>query len=221
MGIPKLIYCADGAPKLARAAVDAGWLYGARLPAKVYQPVHFADQDWKAPNRRAYMRALELHRPAMATVIDWEYPEQLPEVLGWAEEAAEMVGESVVIVPKVPGEVYRVPGSVGGKPAILGFSVPTSYGGSCCWLGEFGRRPVHLLGGSPQAQMRLACYLNVVSADGNMAGQQARRGRFWRRRKGSRGHWVQLSEVGDMRTREADLEAFRRSLEEIREAWRQ
>lgn len=31
---------------------------------------------------------------------------------------------------------------------------------------EFGRRPVHLLGGSPHAQMEMRHYMNVVSADG-------------------------------------------------------
>lgn len=220
---PALIHCADGNPAFAAAAVAAGWLYGARLPATVYQPVHFADQDWKAPDRTAYMAALAAHRPAMATVLDWEQPEQLPEVLSWAEEAAPLVGESVLVVPKVPGLVPLLPRVIGGKRVVLAYSVPTSYGGSPLGLWELTGWPVHLLGGSPHAQMELYRYLRncceVVSADGNMAHQQAHRCRFWARRSGPKGHWTQLSEAGDERTEGANSEAFRRSLGAIAEAW--
>lgn len=223
MGAPALIYCADGNPAFARAAVAAGWLYGARLPATVYEPVHFADQDWRAPDRAAYMRALALHRPALATVLDWEREEQLPEVLGWAEEAAQHAREAVLVVPKVPGGVGLLPRSVGGKRVVLAYSVPTSYGGSPLGLWEYAGWPVHLLGGSPQKQLEVWFYLrgicDVASADGNMAHQQAHRCRWWSRAKGAKGHWRQLSEAGDDRTEGANLAAFRLSLVEIKAAW--
>ena len=215
---PLLIYCADGNPSFASAAVEAGWLYGARLPSTVYQPVFFADQDWKNPNRGAYMGALARHRPQMASVLDWEDEDQLGEVLSWAEEAAQWCRQ-VVVIPKVAHGLHQIPERVGQADIIIGYSVPTSYGGSCIWLGEFGRRPVHLLGGSPQKQIELSHYLNVVSADGNMAHQQAHRCRTWRRRAGPKGHWMQLADLGDARTNGANLEAFRRSLVEIRSAW--
>lgn len=223
MGAPALIYCADGNPTFARAAVEAGWLYGARLPATVYEAVHFADQDWKQPDRAAYMNALAQHRPAMATVMDWEHEDQLTEVLSWAEEAAQHVTESVLIVPKVPGCVGLLPRRIGSRRVILAYSVPTSYGGSPLGLWELTGWPVHLLGGSPQKQLELAGYVracaDLVSADGNMAHQQAHRCRFWLRRAGPKGHWCQLATTGDLRTEGANLEAFRRSLEAIRQAW--
>ncbi len=221
MAAVELIYCADGNPVFARAAVLAGWLYGARLPATVYQPPHMADQDWKAPDRAAYMTALARHRPAIATVLDWEREDQLPEVLSWAAEAAQYVGEAVLIVPKVVGGIGLLPHRIGGREVRLAYSVPTSYGGSPVPLWEHAGRPVHLLGGSPQEQLRLSQYrcLRVVSADGNMTGQQARRGRFWSRRPGEKGHWGQLSRAGDDREKPAE-ECFRRSLEAILDAWR-
>lgn len=218
MGVPALIYCADGNPAFARAAVEAGWLYGARLPATVYQPVYFADQDWRNPDRAAYMAALARHRPAVATVLDWEAEGQEAEVLAWAQEAARHAGR-LVVVPKVPGTLGRIPASVGGADVVLGYSVPTSYGSSPVPLWEFGRRPVHLLGGSPHRQMELARYLNVVSADGNMAHQQAHRCRYWSPVRTRKGRWAQLAGAGDLRDRGANLEAFRRSLAAVREAW--
>lgn len=219
MGVaPELVYCADGNPDFAARAVSLGWRYGARLPATVYQPVWFADQDWKAPDLDRYAAAVAEHRPEVCTVLDWEHPEQLPEVLAWAEAVAPHVAR-VVVIPKVPGEVGRVPEVVGGKPVVLGFSVPTSYGGTPCGVWEFGRRPVHLLGGSPQEQMRLARYLNAVSADGNMMAQQARKGRFWSPVSGPKGHWWQLKDAGDDRPRGVPLECFTRSLWAIRQSW--
>jgi hypothetical protein len=157
-------------------------------------------------------------------VLDWERDDQFGEVMGWAEEAAAHVREAVVIVPKVVGGVPRVPVSVGGRRVILGYSVPTSYGGSPVPLWEHAGRPVHLLGGSPQEQLRLWYAFGgvgcaVVSADGNMAGQQARKGRYWSRAPGRKGHWKQLADCGDTRTDGVPLECFRRSLEAIRDAW--
>lgn len=214
-----LIYCADGNPAFARAAIDAGWLYGARLPAWVGLPIYFADQDWRSPDRAGYMAAIGRHRPEMAVVLDYEHPDQRDEVLSWAEEAAQYV-RRVVIVPKVPGTLGTIPGKIGRAEVVLGYSVPTSYGASPVPTWEFGRRPAHLLGGSPQRQMELAGYLNVVSADGNMPAQQARRCRFWSPTRTRKGRWARLSEVGDTgRGDGADLRAFRLSLANIRAAW--
>lgn len=218
--MPRLIYCADGNPTFARIAVEVGWLYGARLPSTVYQPVYFADQDWKNPDRKSYMAALKTHRPAMATVLDWEQDEQLNVVLSWAKEAAELVTEAIIIIPKVPGGIPDVPCAINGRQIILGYSVPTSYGGSPLGLWEFRNRQVHLLGGSPHEQMRLSQYLNVVSADGNMAHQQAHRCRYWRLQRGCKGRWGQLSETGDLRTKGANSAAFKLSCENILAAWK-
>lgn len=221
--LPELIYCADGNPRFAALAVNAGWRYGARLPGTVYQAVHFADQDWRNPDRARYMAALATHRPDVATVLDWEHNDQLPEVLGWAEEAAAHVAEAVYLIPKVVGGVDRLPRTIGGKRVVLAYSVPTSYGGSPIPLWELAGWPVHLLGGSPQEQMRLWHQLSpiceVVSVDGNMAAQQARKGRTWRQTPGRKGHWWQLSQLGDDRCDGVDAECFRRSLEAIKQAW--
>jgi len=213
-----LIYCADGNPAFAELAVSLGWLYGAKLPSTVYQKVYFADQDWKRPDREAYMRALREHRPHTATVLDWERRDQRDEVFTWAEAAARYV-KRVVIIPKMFGVIGLIPTRIGKADVVLGYSVPTKFGGTPVPLWEFGHRPVHLLGGSPQRQMILSRTLNVVSADGNMAHQQAHKCRFWSAKSGPKGHWWQLKDVGDSREEGANLEAFRRSLINIRAAW--
>lgn len=173
--IPELIYCADGNARFAKIAIDSGWLYGAQLPARgLHYPPYFVDQNWKNPDLPQYATLVAKHRPKIASVLDWERPEQLPEVLAWAETIAPFV-EIVMIIPKVIGGVASIPRGIGGKPVRLGYSVPTSFGGTAVPLSEFNGWSVHLLGGRPDRQYRLAHFLNVVSVDGNYHGMKARR----------------------------------------------
>lgn len=220
-----LIYCAGGNPRFYAIARDAGFLYGVQLPDTVYGPLHFADQDWKAPDRARYMAALAQHRPHMATVLDWEREAQLSEVLNWAEEAAQFVNV-VVIVPKVIGGIGRIPARIGGADVRLGYSVPTRYGGTDVPIWEFGARPVHLLGGSPQRQMQYALHgLNVQSADGNYAQRMALTScQFWEpgtAHYARNRYWPRLEEAdGSAWGQDAPYEAFRRSCRNIARAWR-
>jgi hypothetical protein len=225
VSLPTLIYCGGGNSRFARIALETGYKYGAQMPKTVYGPVYFADQNWRKPNRVVYMAALQTHRPVMATVLDWEREEQLAEVLDWAEEAAQYV-ERVLIVPKVIGGIGRIPRHVNGKDVVLAYSVPSRYAGTQVPAWEFAGWPVHLLGGSPHAQMRLYRHLagvcEVVSADGSMTSKMATtrcqywvngtatesRDRFWPGLKG----WTR----GD-----GPDEAFRRSCVNIVTAWQQ
>lgn len=220
-----LIYCAGGNARFAEIAMAAGMRYGSQLPDTIYGPLWFADQNWKKPDRERYMAALSRHRPAMATVLDWEREEQLSEVLDWAEEASQYV-EQVLIVPKVQNGIECLPRRINGKRVLLAYSVPTKYGGTQLPIWEFAHWPVHLLGGSPHRQMHywhhLSAIADVVSADGNMSNKMAHYCRFWSPTKGPKGHWVQLAEVGDGDWgNDANAEAFRRSCANIVGAWKQ
>lgn len=211
-----LIYCAGGNERFYRIARDAGFLYGARLPDTVYGPLHFADQDWRAPDRERYMAAVAQHRPYMATVLDWERKEQLPEVLAWAEEIAQWV-EVVGIIPKVHGGIAQLPRVIGGKLVRLCYSVPTQYAGTELMLMEFINWPIHLLGGSPGAQMEVARYLDVKSADGNYIQKLATsRCLFWQR-----GKHLSLTEADGKRWNgNGPEEALRRSCINVMAAWK-
>lgn len=241
-----LIYCADGNARFAEIAIKAGFLYGAQLPPRgLPYPPYFADQNWKTPDRERYMAELEKHKPYMATVLDWERWDQLPEVLGWAEDAALYV-EEVIIIPKVIGGVSSIPRVIGNKPIRLGYSVPTKFGGTLVHPVEFLGWPVHLLGGSPLVQARLgglfslnkprlfsdAEQLNVVSADGNYHHKMATRYNQYFVADGSaryarNPYWPTLREAnggqnwGDGRAKaDAPYEAFRRSCEAIMKVWK-
>lgn len=225
----EIIYCGGGNPRFYEIATAAGFKYGAQLPNTVYGPLHFADQDWKNPNRERYMAELAKHHPFMASVLDWEREEQLPEVLTWAEEAAQHVSV-VMLIPKVMGGIPQLPRQIGGKPVRLGYSVPTKFGGTSLPVWEFTDWPVHLLGGSPHAQVRLTHYLNVVSVDGNMSQKMATRWcQYWvpgTARYANNRWWPTLIETDGQRwgdgssQADAPYEAFRRSCENIQLMWR-
>lgn len=185
---PTLIYCADGNKRFAEIALRRGFKYGACLPNKIYFDPFFTDQDWrkekKAKNlaafrkaRSQYMACLEQYRPSIATVLDWERPAQFKRVLSWAEEAAQHVQEAVIIIPKVPGGVSKIPHEIGGKQIRLGYSAASTFSGTPVSISEFKAwgGPVHCLGGGPAAQMHLANQLDVVTADGNYIQNMARR----------------------------------------------
>lgn len=225
----EIIYCADGNQRHAEIAIDTGFLYGAQLPNTIYLEPYFVDQDWRNPDLERYLEALAEYRPNIASVLDWERPEQLPEVLTWGESVAQYV-DTVIIIPKVIGGIERIPKQIGGKPIRLGYSVPTKFSGTPVPAWEFGDRPVHLLGGSPHAQFRLAHYLNVVSIDGNMHNKMANRfcAFFSNERIPGAKHyrWPTLQEAdgkkwGDgSKEANAPYEAFRRSCENIMAMWR-
>lgn len=222
-----LIFCASGNARFAEIAINAGFLYGAQLPATVYFNPYFVDQNWKKPDFERYMAALAEYRPAVASVLDWEHQEQLPTVLKWAESAAAHV-ETVVIIPKVQGGVSQLPRMIGGRSVRLGYSVPTKFGGTELPLWEFSGWPVHLLGGNPGQQMRLSQYLNVVSADGNMSCKMATQYcAFWRPGKRPFSNsWPTIKQADGRKwgngdnDQDAPYEAVRRSCENIMRAWK-
>ena len=229
-----LVYCACGNARFAEIAIEAGFTYGAQALRTFYYPIEFADLDPNnIPPKAAYLSALAEHKPRMATVMDWERWDQLPEVLAWAEEAAAYI-ETVIVIPKVIGGIASLPRIIGGKGVRLGYSVPTAHGGTAVPIWEFGGWPVHLLGGSPHQQRQLAYYLEVISVDGNMAHKmalgQSRAGvvSVWQanKRKHEKGHWVPLDKyrAGEFGLgaveEDAPYTAFEYSCKNIMALWR-
>lgn len=246
MALPKLIMCVNH-ERFHRSARKYGWLAGSQMPAKIEFPLYFVDQDYKRPNRERYMAALERYRPTIATVLDLEFEKQYDEVLSWAYEAAQWV-ERVILIPKISGIIPSLPRSIRGKDVILGFSIPTSYGGTNVPLWEFSDWPIHLLGGSPHKQMAYYCafhnlpypkwfprYLKkfvdswrglgvsaqVFSADSNQAMKMANGwASFWQvDRIANKITWVKLREIGLGDLKDAHFRAFDVSAHNIMDAW--
>lgn len=196
--LPVLIYCASGNKRYMDIALKYGFKCGAQLPGTIYHDLYFADlHPDTPPPMDKYMTLLDKHRPYMATVMDYQEGRSFADVMQWAGCASRFVQE-VIIIPKIFNTIPDIPHEINGKKVRLGYSVPTSHGGTEVPVWEFGRRPVHLLGGSPQEQLKHMRYLNVKSADGNyIMGEANKRNQFFTNgtaRYAKNRHFPQLQE---------------------------
>lgn len=208
---PELIFCAGRTRRYAEIALAAGFAYGCRSDYRPLFPVIFADLDWRHPDLPGHLAFVAAQQPRYAVAPDVLALADLPAALEYARRLHEHAAH-VLIVPKCAGVVERLPAW---PWLIVGYSVPTPYGGAHAgMLTEYRDWPIHLLGGSPQAQMRLARYLRVVSADGNSHMKAARWGSFW-----EHGGWASKLR-GTPRDTDFPYRAFAISCANIAAAWR-
>jgi hypothetical protein len=153
---------------VALIAARFGWLPGARYTnlrdVRCFDRLGFLDIDWKNYNFQRHLDAARSTRPLITVARDVERKCDLPLIL---EQANILLGyaESVVIVPKDPLMAEDMNEMIPGH-FLFGFSVRTKYAGTTIPPSAF-RRPVHLLGGRPDIQRRLAEVMSVVSIDCN------------------------------------------------------
>jgi hypothetical protein len=164
-----LRFTTHGRGSLIRA-LAAGWHAGARytnlrdVKGLPFEGRGFLDIDWKRYDFDRHLHAAQATRPLMTVARDVVHLRQLKAVLHEAEQLSKHA-KFVIIVPKAPGFAGRIEKLVP-REFVLGFSVPTRYGGTKLAPSEFSR-PVHLLGGRPDVQRRLAELMPVVSLDCN------------------------------------------------------
>ena len=177
-----VIYTLDMADCTCCLAVQAGLGYGFRSAQHRVCPyvgmlsgrheIVFIDNDFKDYQHERHMQIVRKHRPKYATVRDIMSEHQCKEagiefysfgqIMHWAEELEKYV-ESVIVIPKLDC-LDAIP-----ERYVLGYSVPTSYGGTPIPAERFRGRCVHLLGGSWKAQLEYLALLgdDVVSLDTN------------------------------------------------------
>ena len=134
--------------------------------------VGFIDNEFKEYNHAQHLKAVSILTPDYCTVRDAMTKTQceeagidfypLPQILEWAAELNEHAGR-VMLIPKydcfddIPEEF------------MLGYSIPTSYGGTPLPAEAFKGRNTHLLGGRWDRQLRALGVLreDCVSMDNN------------------------------------------------------
>jgi hypothetical protein len=154
--------------RVLRIARTFGWLPGARYTnlrdLRRCERVGFIDIEWANYSFRRHLDAVRATRPLLTVAMDVTNPRRLPAILDQALELG-LYCDRVVVVPKHLSMANQLDWIIPNQ-FILGYSVPTRYGGTTIPTNCF-RRPVHLLGGRPDVQRRLAEAMPVVSIDCN------------------------------------------------------
>jgi hypothetical protein len=88
----------------------------------------FLDIDWKNYDYRRHLAAAKTHKPFLTVARDIESITQLSEIMNEAWHLAEF-SENVVVVPKDPLLADRLDLVIPAR-FLLGYSVPTRYGGT-------------------------------------------------------------------------------------------
>lgn len=136
----------------------------------------FLDIDWKSYCFQSHMKAATIARPLITVARDVECLTQLDGILREAEELQNH-SRYVIIVPKDIRLSNILEAEIPSN-YILGYSVPTKYGGTAIPAQAF-TRATHLLGGRPDVQRKLADLIPVVSFDCNRFTLDARYGDFF------------------------------------------
>lgn len=144
-----------------------GWLPGAKYTnlrdIKHCKRVGFIDIDWKNYCFEKHIDAVIKTSPLYTVAKDIIDIKEVDEILYQADQLSNYA-ENVILVPKdckLKNMLNNLP-----HKYLLGYSVPTKYGGTEISTSHF-QRPVHLLGGRPDIQRKLANEMQVISFDCN------------------------------------------------------
>lgn len=170
-------------------AVAAGFKYGLQsgkqlCPQVGLWPGHevvFVDNDYKKYRHTTHLGVVRDTHPKYATVRDIMTKDQcqqagidffeFDQIMDYAQEI-EQYAENVIVIPK-----YDCLDAIPDR-FMLGYSVPTSHGGTPLPVEAFRGRRIHLLGGSWKEQLAHIARLegSVVSVDNNYLSMIAQKG---------------------------------------------
>ena len=174
-------------------ATDAGLLIGAnskeaglvekRARWEWNHQLTFIDNPWHEYDHERHLDVVGAFGPKYATTRDLLTKKQAQEagvdyysfdhIMKWAEQVAGLA-ENVIVIPKydclddIPPEY------------VIGYSVPSSYGGTPIPIERFRGRRIHLLGGSWATQLKYLSLMkeDIVSVDFNLINKTAEFGGF-------------------------------------------
>lgn len=166
--------------KVISIAKEFGWLPGARYTnlrdVREFGQLGFLDIEWKRYDFKRHLEAAKSTRPLMTVAKDVENEKELDKTIEQAWQLSQY-SKYVVVVPKDPALGDKLSLVVPEK-FILGYSVPTIYGGTPVPPTKFDR-PVHLLGGRPDTQRNIGSVVPVLSLDCNRFTLDATYGDFF------------------------------------------
>jgi hypothetical protein len=176
----KVIMQVAHSKKVLSISSKYNWLPGARYTnlrdIKSFNEIGFIDIDWKNYDFEKHLDAVSKVNPMFTVARDVEDINDLDTILKEAERLSEF-SQYTLVVPKDIRMTNQFDKYIPEK-YLLAYSVPTKYGGTKIPVTSF-KRPVHLLGGRPDVQRKLADLMPVVSFDCNRFTFDARFGDYF------------------------------------------
>jgi hypothetical protein len=179
VSLPRRFVC-HSCPQVQALARECGWKLGVRYTelrnVRASGRIDFLDIDWQRYDFHRHVEAARELRPFLTVARDITRKTQLKRVI---DEAYLLLTYStrVAVVPKAmsigPHLRRLIP-----HDFLLGYSVPTSHGGTRIDPRRF-HGSVHLLGGRPDVQRQLATLMSVTSLDCNRFTLDARFGDYF------------------------------------------
>jgi len=170
-----------------RIAYEYGFKTGGRLDnidrlAEDGIPIHFIDMDWHNPEFERLVQACKRYEPEYVVGGDYTkhdpgHPDSNISTINERAEILNQYAKDVQVVPHGSNQVEHVP-----RWAVVGYSVPTTYGAAEGELIDYHGRDMHLLGGAPAKQMDMIREFgkDIVSIDGNAINKMANvANRYW------------------------------------------
>lgn len=172
---------------------EIGLEYGTRHSEKPkYQPF-MVDIDWKKYDWNEYLHKISLWKPTFALVPDYESEKQRKKLYNCIRDLKNLGVLRIGVCPKFSGAIKHVPSF-----CIVCISIPSTYAGFIPNKDEVNGKRLHMLGGSPQKQIKyIQLYDNAitVSVDGNGFTKAAQ----WKTvYDGTRNKWINNNYLLDM-----------------------
>jgi GNAT superfamily N-acetyltransferase len=189
------IFCMGNGPGVTFPTVArlSGMAYGTRSSETARAWPYMLDIDWKQFNDGKltwpdYMAMVNEYRPVQAMCVDYESPEQLPQLKQQVDDLRAAGVMRIMVCPKFPGAVADIPDN-----CIVAISIPSGYAGFIPDLPELRSRRLHLLGGTPHKQREYTLRFQavggtVISFDGNSHQRAAQTGSVF-----ASGKWLRSS----------------------------
>ena len=175
-----IVKCVNHGRRVLAIASGYGWLPGARYTytreLRKFDRIGFIDIEFDKYDFKKHLSAVKSTCPLLTVARDVVNIQDLTKTLDQAHELLQY-SKNVIVIPKDPFMAYKFNDLIPPE-FLLGYSVPTRYGGTSIPPDSFNR-PVHLLGGRPDFQRQLAELMPVVSMDCNRFTLDARFGDYF------------------------------------------
>ncbi|MFA5377868.1 MAG: GNAT family N-acetyltransferase [Dehalococcoidia bacterium] len=172
-----VVLCKGNNPTIPAISRAAGMAYGTRNDCKPHARIDMLDIHWNNYDWSDYMALVNDKHPTIAMCADYERPEQRRQLYQQIRDLKAAGAIRILACPKFAGAAAHIPSWV-----TLAISVDSEYAGFEPAPAELVGRKLHLLGGTPDDQMRCIDKYHqarVISVDGSSFTRWAEFGDVW------------------------------------------